>query len=68
MRAIHGATGSTPVGDGLVLEVVPGGLHRWLRSAEGQWIGLVSYLVRCADGSTYKAADQLVPAHAMQPR
>ena len=62
------AAGSMAIDDGLVLEVVRGGLQRWLRSADGQWIGLVSYVVRCADGSTYKAVDQLVPAYALRPR
>ena len=53
--------------EGLVVEVAPGGLQRWIRSTAG-WGGVVTYVVRMTDGSTYKAADQLVPAEALRPR
>jgi hypothetical protein len=55
--------------DGLLLdEPCAGGLSRWLRSAGGDWIGVVTYVARTADGKTFKAADQLVPARALRPR
>jgi hypothetical protein len=65
-------SGSGPaatVSDGLVInQPCAGGLHRWLRSSTGEWIGLVTYVVALADGTTYKAEDQLVPAHALRQR
>jgi hypothetical protein len=52
---------------GLVLETVPGGLQRWVKTTGG-WVGVVTYVARMADGSTYKAESQLVPAEALRPR
>jgi hypothetical protein len=46
----------------------PGGLHAWLRTSDGAWVGRVSYVVVMTDGTTRKFADQLVPAHALSPR
>jgi hypothetical protein len=46
----------------------PRGLHAWLRTADGAWVGRVSYVVVMTDGSTRKFTDQLVPAHALIPR
>jgi hypothetical protein len=46
----------------------PGGLHAWLHTSDGAWVGRVSYVVVMTDGSTRKFADQLVPAHALLPR
>jgi hypothetical protein len=43
-------------------------LHRWLRSATGDWIGVCTVLISRGDGSTYRAVDQLVPAQALRPR
>lgn len=55
--------------DGLVLTGwTPGVLHRWLRSATGEWIGVVTILIPTTEGGTFKAQDQLVPAQALQPR
>ena len=45
-----------------------GALHRWLRSAGGQWVGVCTVLIGQADGRTYKAVEQLVPARALRPR
>ena len=45
-----------------------GTLHRWLRSATGDWIGVCTVLISRGDGSTYRAVDQLVPAQALRPR
>jgi hypothetical protein len=55
--------------DGLVLTGWTAGvLHRWLRSATGQWIGVVTILIAITAGGTFKAEDQLVPAEALRPR
>jgi hypothetical protein len=40
----------------------PGGLSRWLRTAEGAWVGVVTYVATLTDGTTIKCADQLLPA------
>lgn len=54
---------------GLVLTGwTPGVLHRRLRSATGQWIGVVTILIATTSDGTFKAQDQLVPAEALQPR
>ena len=45
-----------------------GALHRWLRSTDGQWIGVVTILIERSDGSIFKAVEQLVPASAMRRR
>jgi hypothetical protein len=45
-----------------------GALHRWLRSTTGQWIGVCTILIPRADGTLYRATDQLVPAEALRPR
>lgn len=59
----------TGTAEGLELdEPCPGGLSRWLRATDGQWIGVVTYIVQKHDGSTFKANDQLVPARALRPR
>lgn len=55
--------------DGLVLTGwTPGVLHRWVRSATGGWIGVVTILIATTSDGTFKANDQLVPAEALQPR
>ena len=45
-----------------------GGLFEWLRTADGVWLGRVTYMAMMHDGSTLKAADQLVPATALRKR
>jgi hypothetical protein len=68
LAAVFGPPSSADAApDGLVLETVPGGLLRWVKTTGG-WVGVVTYVARMADGSTYKATDQLVPAHALRPR
>ena len=47
---------------------VAGGLSRWLRTADGAWIGVVTYVATLTDGTSVKYADQLVPAHILTPR
>ena len=47
--------------------LLPCGRQRWVKKTGG-WVGVVTYVARMADGSTYKATDQLVPAHALRPR
>lgn len=55
--------------EGLVLRGwTIGALHRWLRSSSGHWIGMCTIFIKCADGTTYKAVDQLVPAGALRKR
>jgi hypothetical protein len=61
------STTSSPPG-GLVLEVVRGDLVRWSRSADGGWIGVVSWTGRTVDGATVRAANQWVPSAALRPR
>jgi hypothetical protein len=69
LPALFPEPSTSSVASGLVIdEVAPGGLHRWERTADGQWIGVVTIVMRRADGSTFKAADQLVPALALRPR
>jgi hypothetical protein len=61
--------GTPTTGDGLVLRgSTAGALHRWLRSAGGQWVGVCTMLITRADGGCYQAVDQLVPARALRPR
>jgi hypothetical protein len=64
---LAGVFGPSNGNEGLVVGVVPGGLQRWIRSTAG-WVGVVTYVVRMADGSSYKAVEQLVPARALRPR
>jgi hypothetical protein len=45
-----------------------GGFSRWLRTADGAWVGVVTYVATLTDGGTIKCADQLLPAHALTPR
>jgi hypothetical protein len=46
-------------------QLVAGGLSRWLRTADGAWVGVVTYVATMTDGTTMKCADQLLPAHAL---
>jgi hypothetical protein len=69
LRALLDSGATAPdVTDGLLDEPCAGGLSRWLRASTGEWVGVVTYVVTLADGSTFKAADQLIPAHALRPR
>lgn len=52
----------------LVDEIAPGVLKRWMRTAAGDWLGVVNVVMACPNGSTYAAYDQLVPAQALSPR
>jgi hypothetical protein len=45
-----------------------GGLSRWLRTADGAWVGVVTYLATLTDGTSIKYADQLAPARVLTPR
>ena len=57
------------VPDGLVVDdVVPGALEDWLRTTSGDWIGVVTLLLKRRDGSNYRAHAQLIPAQALRPR
>jgi len=47
---------------------VAGGLSRWLRTADGAWVGVVTYFATLTDGTSVKYADQLVPARVLTPR
>ena len=68
LAAVFGPPSSADAApDGLVLETVPGGLQRWVKTTGG-WVGVVTYVARMANGSSYKAVEQLVPAHALRPR
>ncbi len=62
--------GEHPTGvDGLELRGwAPGALHRWVRSTDGEWVGVCTVLIGHSDGSTYKAVDQIVPAQALRPQ
>jgi hypothetical protein len=46
----------------------PGGLSRWLRTADGAWVGVVTYVATLTDETSIKCADQLVAARALTPR
>jgi hypothetical protein len=45
-----------------------GGLSRWLRTADGAWVGVVTYVPTLTDGTSINHADQLVPARVLTPR
>lgn len=49
-------------------QLVAGGLSRWLPTADGAWVGVVTYLATLTDGTSIKYADQLVPAPVLTPR
>jgi hypothetical protein len=56
-------------GVGIATDVpASGGLSRWLRTADGVWVGVVTYVATLSDGTTMKCADQLVPGHALRRR
>ena len=44
-----------------------GGLSRWLRTADGVWVGVVTYVATLTDGTSLKCADQLLPAPRPAP-
>ncbi|MDQ4093663.1 MAG: hypothetical protein M3143_09760 [Actinomycetota bacterium] len=59
------------VGDGLGWTGrVRGELYRWWRTAEGVWLGQVTYELGYADGrdSWLRVEDQLIPATALSKR
>jgi hypothetical protein len=59
------------VGDGLDMSgTVPGLLHGWFQTVNGDWLGVVNFAVPYADGRRNKVwlPDQLVPAYALKPR
>lgn len=68
LHKLFGSSTSSLVADGLVLENVHGDLTRWARSADGKWIGIVTWVGRTAEGSRIRALDQWVPADALRPR
>ena len=47
-----------------------GFLSEWRRSSRGEWLGVVNYEVRYADGREHTVwwRDQMVPAYALLPR
>ena len=47
---------------------VAGGLSRWLRTADGAWVGVVTYVATLTDGTSVKYTDQLVLARVLAPR
>ncbi len=47
---------------------VAGGLSRWLRTADGAWVGVVTYVATLTDATSVKYADQLHPARVLKPR
>lgn len=56
---------------GLVLtRRVPAHLHAWLRTSDGYWAGLVSYLVESGQGSAIPPLEirNLVPQRVLRPR
>ena len=54
---------------GIVTDLpVAGGLSRWLRTADGAWVGVVTYVATLTDGTSVKYADQLMPARVLTPR
>jgi hypothetical protein len=59
------------VGDGLDMSgTVPGLLHGWFQTVDGDWLGVVNYAIPYADGRQDKVrlSDQLVSAYALRPR
>jgi hypothetical protein len=68
LHKLFGSPTSSSALDGLVLEDVHGDLSRWTRSADGGWIGIVTWIGRTAEGRSVKALDQWVPADALRPR
>jgi hypothetical protein len=59
------------VGDGLDMSgTVPGLLHGWFQTVDGDWLGVVNYAIPYADGrrDNVRLSDQLVSAYALRPR
>lgn len=48
----------------------PGLLSGWHKTVKGDWLGVVNFAVRYADGRQHRLilSDQLVPAYALRPR
>jgi len=68
---VHDPAVARTVVDGLDLTGrAKGFLLEWRRSSRGDWLGVVNYEVRYADGreATVWWRDQLVPAYALRPR
>lgn len=54
--------------DGLILTGwTPGVLHRWLRSATGGWIGVVTILIATTDAGTFKPKTSSCPPRHSNP-
>ena len=45
-----------------------GGLSCWMHTADGAWVGVVTYITTLTDNTTIKCPNQLLPAHALTPR
>ncbi len=47
----------------------PGRLHGWFPTVKGDWLGVVEYEIRYADGrrEQVQPVNQLVPAYALRP-
>jgi hypothetical protein len=57
------------VPDGLdVTGTVPGRLTGWLRTVDGDWLGVVNFEIPHADGRKHQVPllDQLIPVHALR--
>jgi hypothetical protein len=68
---VHDPAMARTVVDGLDMTGrAKGFLLGWWRSSRGDWLGVVNYEVRYADGreATVWWREQLVPAHALRPR
>ena len=57
--------------EGLDIEqVAPGGLWEWVRTSDGNWLGVITFHICYRDGRSerYIADRQLVPADVLRPR
>jgi len=67
LTVLFGRSGGAAVGI-VTAQPAAGGLSRWLRTADGGWVGVVTYVATLTNGNTIKCADQLLPADALTPR
>ena len=67
LAAVFGRADSAATGI-VTTQPAAGALSRWMRTADGAWVGVVTSIATLTDGTTIKCPDQHLPAHALTPR